>query len=149
LQIWAKDVNLFKKTVEDALAIEGEHREMLCGIVDLRVYHGNRAWRIPGCCKRTPDQQPRYLSVEPDADLSGKKVLEFFEPVREGDKAACVSWAAFCYPHTIATITRTKGFEATAETGDPRKCHEKRTEKHSDDVYAPLPPGKRLKAPWM
>jgi len=148
LQIWAKDASLFKKTVEDALAIEGEHQQMLRGIVDLRVYHGNRAWRIPGCCKRAPDQPPRYLSLEPDAGLSGKKALELFEPVREGDKAACVSWAAFCYPHAIPTITHTDGFEATAEPTDSRKCQEKRTAKHSDDVYTPLPPGKRLKAPW-
>lgn len=162
LQIWAEDVNIFQGTVQDVLDVGGEHQAMLQGIVDTRIHHGNRAWRIPGHCKRAPARDrktsggddgaptgdqgvparaPRYLALGPDPDLSGAQALRLFETTIADDPAACVSWAAFCYPHAMATVTR-DGFEARAARPTTRR------EKAPLDLYAPLPRGKRLRAVW-
>lgn len=149
LQIWARDVSAFKETVQQALALEGEHSSLLSEVVDLRIYHGARAWRAPGHCKRTVPPSPgeaapvpRFLELAPDRALSGGKAVAFFESTLTGDLSACVAWAAFCYPHTISSITRSAGFEITA-------THKAVSAKRpAVDLLAPMPRGKKLRAPW-
>jgi hypothetical protein len=137
LRIWAHDVSSFKDLVSSVCCNNPETRVMLEAIVDIRVYHGSRAWRMPGHCKRAA--QPRFLSLGPDTELSGAEAISLFESSLTGERAFCVAWAAFCHPHVMSNITMENGF-----------CVASVTKRSLPTVESarPLKHGKVLIAPW-
>jgi hypothetical protein len=144
LRIWATDVSHFKQLVASACEASGDHAAMLRGIVDTRIYHGSRAWRVPGHCKRVASGSGacRFLALSPDPLLSGKSALEFFA-LSELGKVGRVAWAAFCFPHVVPVFTLRQGNCVDGKTDDTRK------RKAAPDAPVQLKPGQKLVAPWL
>ena len=156
LRIWATDVSFFKQLVENVCALPGEHSTMLRAIVDVRVYHPHRAWRMPGHCKRMLKNSDvaRFLSIQPDPQCSGAAAIALFAQTIDSDEpvvdesgalvhAARVAWAAFCYPHAMCNLT----FEA-GHCVDPIDGTTPKKQRLSVTCSRGLQPGHELSAPW-
>jgi hypothetical protein len=148
LRMWSHDVSSFQDLVESACALDPVHRTMLQNIVDTRVYHGSRAWRMPGHCKRSNGKggTARFLSLGPDPDLSGSSSLKMFDESLSGDRNCCIAWAAFCHPHVFSSITLENG--CCIKSNDCSSRVAKRVNK-APDVARPLKIGKTLVASWL